>query len=75
VQIWVDGRQVLFQRGLRLRGSVPTSQGQISLVKYHSYFGGDTKAFAPANDSYTEYGTMYLMTCMPNFSGAPGRCR
>lgn len=75
VQVWIDGTSVLNQKNLRLRGSVSASQGRVSMIKYHSYFGGDTKAFAPARDSYTEYGTMYVMSCVPNFSAQPGKCR
>lgn len=75
IQIWVDGRQVLLRRDLRLRGNVAASQGRVSQIKYHSYFGGDNRGFAPARDSYIEYGPMYVLNCAPNLNVAPGRCR
>ena len=74
IQIWVDGRQVLLKRDLRLRGNVAASQGRVSQLKYHSYFGGDNQGFAPARDSYIDYGPMYVLKCMPNLNNAPGRC-
>ena len=51
------------------------SQGRVSQLKYHSYFGGSTKGFAPARDSYIEYGPIYVLRCAPNLDSAPGRCR
>jgi hypothetical protein len=74
IQIWVDGVSVLQARNLRLRGNVAANAGLVSQVKYHSYFGGAVRTFAPANNSYIDYGPMFVMTCMPNFRAIPGRC-
>ena len=73
-EVWINGKQVLLMKNLRLRGHVSTSTARVDQIKYHSYFGGDNLRFAPKRDSYTEYGKMYVMTCKPNFSKAPGNC-
>ena len=75
IQIWVDGRLVLNKTGIRLRGKVSLSQAMISQLKYHSYFGGDSREFAPSHDSFIDYGSLYVMTCVPDFSKVPGTCR
>jgi hypothetical protein len=73
-EVWIDGKQVLLMKNLRLRGSVSAATARVDQVKYHSYFGGDNLRFAPKRDSYTEYGKMYVTTCKPNFAKAPGNC-
>jgi hypothetical protein len=74
VQIWIDGNQVLNRSNFRLRGSVGASSGRLGKMFYHSFFGGNTKAWAPARDSYIEYGPMHVTRCKPNFGQAPGTC-
>lgn len=75
IQIWVDGRETLFKKGIRLRGKVSATQGMVSQLKYHSYFGGKGTKFAPSRDSYIDYGALYVSACMPDFARAPGACR
>jgi hypothetical protein len=74
VEVWVDGKQVVLMRNLRLRGNVSATTARVDQIKYHSYFGGDNPRFAPKRDSYTEYGRMYVTACKPSFAKAPGQC-
>lgn len=74
LQIWVDGKEVVNKRDVRWRGDVDPSEGRVSVIMYASFFGGKGESWVPANDSYIDYGPMYLMSAAPDFSQPPGGC-
>lgn len=73
-QVWVDGVQVAYRNNIRFRGAVDPSVARVSMLKYHSYFGGKAP-FAPDYDSYIDYGGLYVMSCAPDFAKAAGTCK
>lgn len=73
-QIWINGVEVFNKRDIRFRGNVAPSEARVSQLKYHSYFGGNLPS-APTYDSYIDYCHMYILSCVPDFTKAPGTCR
>jgi hypothetical protein len=74
-RIWINGVKVYDRNDIRWRGAVSASVARVSQIMYHSYFGGKGEEFAPANDSYIDYGAMFVMSCVPDFIKAPGTCK
>lgn len=74
-QIWVNGVEVFNKRDITFRGNVDPSVARVSMLKYHSYFGGKSIQDAPSYNSYVDYCWMYVMSCVPDFTKPPGTCR
>ncbi len=73
-QVWVNGVQVAYRNNLTFRGAVAPSEARVSMLKYHSYFGGKSP-YAPDYDSYLQYGTLFVMSCTPDFTKPTGTCK
>lgn len=73
-RIWIDGTQVFDKTDIVWRGVVAPSVARVSQLKYHVYFGGKSFDDTPSYESRVTIGDLYIMSCKPNFSKAPGSC-
>ncbi|MFO1241673.1 MAG: hypothetical protein U1E36_00480 [Rickettsiales bacterium] len=71
----MNGVEVFNKRDITFRGKVDSSVARVSMLKYHSYFGGKNFDDTPSYDSYVDYCWMYVMSCVPDFTKPPGTCR
>jgi hypothetical protein len=72
VEVWVDGHHVYRRTNLRLRGAVSAGTARVDRFVLGPIRGGKDASWAVARDTTVDFGTFYLLDCIPAFtSGSP----
>lgn len=75
IEMWVDGQRVFSRNNMRWRGAVSPSVARVDQVMYQAFFGGESINHTPTYRSSMDFGWMYVMSCAPDFTKAPGTCQ
>jgi hypothetical protein len=68
VEAWYNGRKVLSQGNLQLRGRVGETVARIDAISLQTFYGGSSSSWAPSQDTHATFGGFYLMDSLPDFS-------
>lgn len=65
IRVHVNGKETFFKDDFRFRGDTDTTEAQIDMFYFTTFFGGSTRDWAPSRDCYTYFDNFHVFKSTP----------